>query len=138
MSNNNQIDNTDYYRLPCGKYLEDFIRSRNLTFAAGSALKYVWRAGKKDGENTLKDLNKADHYYRFIARTSGADVADVIATISNLAADAAEWDGESLGSNRVTNPIAALTHISNSLCPHCRHRQDLNDIIAMMKRYHYQ
>ena len=37
--NSNQIDNTSYYKLPCGKYLEDFIWSKRLSFALGSALK---------------------------------------------------------------------------------------------------
>ena len=48
--NNEQIDNTSYYRLPSGRQLEDFIAEHGLKFAEGSALKYLWRAGKKDGE----------------------------------------------------------------------------------------
>lgn len=66
--NNNQIDNTSYYTLPSGKQLEDFIYHKGLTFAEGSALKYLWRAGKKDGESKEKDLKKAEHYIRFYAR----------------------------------------------------------------------
>lgn len=65
--NNEQIDNTDYYLLPNGKYLEDFILYKKLNFAWGSALKYWWRAGKKDGESAEKDLAKYEHYVRFIA-----------------------------------------------------------------------
>lgn len=75
--NNEQIDNTDYYRLPCGKYLEDFIADFNLSFAMGSALKYMWSAGKKDGESKEKDLKKAGHYVAFIAEHDNRDVFDV-------------------------------------------------------------
>ena len=75
--NNNQIDKTSYYQLPCGKFLEDFIYYKNLNFNMGSALKYKWRAGNKDGESDSKDLAKADHYIRFEAlcrhRLSGSD-----------------------------------------------------------------
>ena len=65
--NSAQIDNTDYYRLPCGRYLEDFIAWKRLDFAEGLALKYRWRAGKKDGETAEKDMAKMAHYARFIA-----------------------------------------------------------------------
>lgn len=63
--NNTQIDRTSYYALPSGRQLEDFIADRNLSFAMGSALKYLWRAGKKDGESREKDLAKAEHYVKF-------------------------------------------------------------------------
>ena len=66
--NNEQIDNTDYYRLPSGRQLEDFIAERHLSFAEGSALKYLYRAGKKDGESAEKDRAKAEHYIHFIGR----------------------------------------------------------------------
>lgn len=66
--NNTQIDNTSYYALPSGRQLEDFIADRNLSFAMGSAVKYLYRAGKKDGEDKAKDLAKADHFVRFIAK----------------------------------------------------------------------
>ena len=35
---NLQIDNTDYYRLPCGRNLEDFIKWKRLEFDMGSAV----------------------------------------------------------------------------------------------------
>ncbi len=66
--NNEQIDNTDYYRLPSGRQLEDFIAERGLKFAEGSALKYLFRAGKKDGESAEKDRAKAEHFIHFIAK----------------------------------------------------------------------
>ena len=68
MANNTQINATTYYRLPCGKFLEDFIYHRGLNFNMGSALKYVWRAGYKDGESEDKDLKKANHYIEFEAK----------------------------------------------------------------------
>ena len=65
--NNNQINNTDYYRLPCGRFLEDYIEQANLSFAMGSAVKYLWRAGNKDDEPRDKDVAKANHYIEFMA-----------------------------------------------------------------------
>lgn len=34
-------------------------------FNVGSAIKYLWRAGLKDGENITKDLRKAMQYIEF-------------------------------------------------------------------------
>ena len=51
MANNEQINATSYYALPSGRQLEDFIFEWDLDFATGSALKYLWRAGRKDGES---------------------------------------------------------------------------------------
>ena len=34
----------------------------NLNFSLGNVIKYVLRAGKKDGESKLKDLTKAKDY----------------------------------------------------------------------------
>lgn len=92
--NNEQIDQTDYYRLPCGRYLEDFISWRRLDFAWGSAVKYLWRAGKKDGELAAKDIAKARHYIRFIAARS-SDLEDAIALyVDSLVSQAYAWDGK--------------------------------------------
>lgn len=65
---NEQIDNTSYYSLPSGRFLEDFILEEGLNFAEGSALKYLWRAGHKKGESKEKDLAKFDHYCRYLCR----------------------------------------------------------------------
>lgn len=92
--NNNQIDNTDYYLLPSGKYLEDFIWHKKLSFAHGCALKYVWRAGKKDGESRSKDHDKYGHYIHFIAKETGVDVIDVAYEILNLKEEAERWGFE--------------------------------------------
>lgn len=97
--NNQQIDNTDYYRLPCGKYLEDFIWYRGLNFAWGSALKYLWRAGHKDGESKEKDMNKCMHYVRSIAKRNHEylghvyDEAFIKSRLDDLYKKATEWSG---------------------------------------------
>ena len=82
--NNEQIDNTNYYRLPSGRQLEDFISERRLSFAEGSALKYLYRAGQKDGEPAEKDRAKAEHFIRFIARQECVDDVNVRMFIGNL------------------------------------------------------
>lgn len=91
MKNNNQIDNTSYYTLPSGKQLEDFIHAMGLPFAVGSALKYLWRAGKKDGESKEKDLKKAEHYIRFLASRNGDSECVVRTILDNLINEAKEY-----------------------------------------------
>ena len=98
--NNEVIDHPNYYALPCGKDLEDFISDRQLDFATGSALKYYWRAGKKHGESFDKDLRKCRHYCASIARADGLPKPDseeaVLAEyvfIRNLSYEARRWDG---------------------------------------------
>ena len=94
-NNAQQIDNTDYYRLPCGKDLEDYIYHMRLDFAYGSALKYHWRAGHKDGESVAKDLAKAAHYVRFIAsHDSSRGISVIEKRVSYLLKQAALWDGK--------------------------------------------
>ena len=92
--NSAQIDNTDYYRLPCGRYLEDFIAWKRLDFAEGSALKYRWRAGKKDGETAEKDMAKMAHYARFLALRGCVDVEDVAQEVEAWLAEATAWNGQ--------------------------------------------
>ena len=43
----------------------DLINAQDLNFNLGNVVKYVCRAGKKDGETTIKDLNKAIDYINF-------------------------------------------------------------------------
>lgn len=38
------------------------IEGAKLGFVLGTAVKYIWRAGKKNGESTVKDLKKAIWY----------------------------------------------------------------------------
>lgn len=82
--NNEVIDHPDYYRLPDGRDLEDFIFEHNLSFPVGSALKYKWRAGKKHGESREKDLAKAAHYITFLAERWHVGVEKVERMIDDL------------------------------------------------------
>ena len=43
----------------------DLINAQNLNFNLGNVVKYVCRAGKKEGENILTDLEKAKDYINF-------------------------------------------------------------------------
>lgn len=43
----------------------DLINAQDLNFNLGNVIKYVSRAGKKEGENTLSDLEKAKDYLNF-------------------------------------------------------------------------
>ena len=43
----------------------DIINAQNLNFNLGNVVKYVCRAGKKDGENVLSDLDKAKNYINY-------------------------------------------------------------------------
>lgn len=91
--NSNTIDRPEYYDLPCGRQLEDFIWERGLSFFTGSALKYRWRAGRKDGESREKDLAKANHFAREIAMRKRVALASVQAYVLSLVHDAEVWDG---------------------------------------------
>ena len=56
----NQKINPDHYKLPNGIEANDV--TMFFGFNEGNVLKYVWRAGKKDGEYRLTDLKKAQWY----------------------------------------------------------------------------
>lgn len=43
----------------------DLINAQDLNFNLGNVVKYVCRAGKKQGENTISDLEKAKDYINF-------------------------------------------------------------------------
>lgn len=43
----------------------ELINAQNLNFNLGNVVKYVCRAGKKDGENILSDLEKAKNYINY-------------------------------------------------------------------------
>lgn len=90
--NNNQIDGTSYYRLPCGLFLEDFIDWNELDFKWGSAVKYEYRAGAKDGEPEDKDRRKRDHYVSEIAARERCDPGQVLEEVKRLAREAREWN----------------------------------------------
>ena len=42
----------------------DFIESHHLPYHLGNAIKYISRAGKKEGSDELEDLQKAEWYIR--------------------------------------------------------------------------
>lgn len=86
--NNEQIDKTSYYELPGGGQLEDFIAEYELSFGIGSALKYLFRAGNKDGESVEKDRAKARHFIEFEARRAGCEPENVERLVKALAAHA--------------------------------------------------
>ena len=47
----------------------DFIEDKKLGFHLGNAVKYICRAGKKDPEKTIEDLQKAEWYlHRYIQK----------------------------------------------------------------------
>lgn len=94
LMNNQQINNTSYYKLPCGRFLEDFIAKHNMSFAMGSALKYLWRAGNKDGESKEKDSAKYRHYRDFIFDPTLGKEAEWDAMFDQLIKDAKAWDGK--------------------------------------------
>jgi hypothetical protein len=94
MGSNRQIDNTDYYRLPCGKFLEDFIFAAGLNFAEGSALKYAYRAGQKQGEDAATAWAKAAHYVRFLADKGCVDAESVMEEVKRWYQLAWTWDGK--------------------------------------------
>lgn len=60
MFDEKQIDNVSYYALPGGGELHDLIDT--LPFDLASAVKYIYRAGRKPGEDADKDIAKARHY----------------------------------------------------------------------------
>ena len=66
------IYNPDYYKN--GKIeVSDFIEDKGFNFFLGNVVKYVSRAGKKDGNTAVQDLKKAQWYLnKEIARLEGA------------------------------------------------------------------
>ena len=56
-----QIEHPDYY-ISCGMEAIDFIDAHKLNFNLGNVIKYVTRAGHKDGEDVLTALSKALWY----------------------------------------------------------------------------
>ena len=55
------IDHPDHYQAT-GVECIDIIEALGLGFCLGNALKYVWRAGRKDNQKTIEDLKKAQWY----------------------------------------------------------------------------
>ena len=53
----------DYYTLPNGMQAREALQF--FDYNTGCAIKYLWRHGKKEGEDPIKDLNKAKDYIDF-------------------------------------------------------------------------
>ena len=56
-----QISHPNYYKHD-GVEVIDLIDAYNLNFNLGNVIKYITRAGHKDGEDILTALNKAEWY----------------------------------------------------------------------------
>ena len=54
--------NPDYYKAPNGMKVIDFTNAFNMNFNSGNVVKYLVRAGHKDGEDAIKALLKANEY----------------------------------------------------------------------------
>lgn len=73
--------NPDHYKLPNGIEANDV--TRHFGFNEGNVLKYVWRAGKKEGEDRLTDLRKAQWYLNELVKGESNEVLpEPIAPIS--------------------------------------------------------
>lgn len=65
-----QVKHPTHYRERAG--VECIAIAQTFNFNLGNVIKYVWRAGNKDGQPTLLDLQKAKQYIEFeIARIEG-------------------------------------------------------------------
>lgn len=63
-SENDSIKHPTHYRF--GKYEPvKVIQDWKLSFCLGNVIKYIARAGKKDGNSRLQDLQKAKQYLEF-------------------------------------------------------------------------
>jgi len=63
IENNDVVNHPSHYT--DGKIeVLDFIEDKKLGFHLGNVVKYVARAGKKDPEKTIEDLEKAEFYLK--------------------------------------------------------------------------
>ena len=53
-------DNPEHYK--CFSNIEAIDVTENFNFNLGNVIKYVWRAGRKEGESKVDDLTKAMWY----------------------------------------------------------------------------
>lgn len=58
------VDHPDHYMRDSGHEVIDVINAWNLDFDLGNAIKYIARAGKKDPQKNVEDLNKAVWYIK--------------------------------------------------------------------------
>ncbi len=65
--NNNSVNHPAYYQDPSGA--ECIVIAERMSFNAGNAFKYLWRAGLKESADYFEDLRKAQWYLnREVAR----------------------------------------------------------------------
>ena len=68
---NNAVNHPNHYT-DGGIETIDFIEAKNLPYHLGNAVKYISRAGKKDPNKTIEDLQKAVWYInRYICLLEG-------------------------------------------------------------------
>ena len=64
----------DYYKTAAGTDVFAILDNEELfSFAKGNVLKYVIRAGRKPGEDAIKDLSKALHYLKVMVAVLKTD-----------------------------------------------------------------
>lgn len=63
MINNDPVNHPSHYT-DGGIETIDFIEGKQLGFHLGNAVKYITRAGKKDPDKTIEDLEKAVWYIK--------------------------------------------------------------------------
>lgn len=63
MVNNDPVNHPSHYT-EGGIETIDFIEAKQLGFHLGNAVKYITRAGKKDPDKTIEDLEKAVWYIK--------------------------------------------------------------------------
>lgn len=56
------VNDPPHYRLKSGVECLDVIEELKLNFRLGNALKYLWRAGRKDPAKVIEDLRKCVFY----------------------------------------------------------------------------
>lgn len=59
------VNHPSHYLKSSGHEVIDVITAWKLDFELGNAIKYVARAGKKDKDKTVEDLNKAIWYINY-------------------------------------------------------------------------
>ncbi len=67
-----EVDHPQHYRADTGYEAIDVIEAWGLGFCLGNTVKYISRAGRKDREKEIQDLEKAQWYLaRHITRLRG-------------------------------------------------------------------
>ena len=74
--------NPDHYKLPNGLEANDV--TRYFGFNEGNIIKYVWRAGKKEGEYRLTDLKKAAWYLNQLIESEELEKANEVSNLNGF------------------------------------------------------